>query len=131
MAVAFMEALEQIPETYDIEFDVVLDGRASQIREKILTLIQPGMKVIDLGCGTGLLAIEAAKKGGHVVAVDANESMLEVARCRAEDISSGPSFVNANAINVGEAIEVRLVGMTPEEASQVRSTMEGEFDLVA
>jgi cyclopropane fatty-acyl-phospholipid synthase-like methyltransferase len=130
MAVAFMEALEQMPETYDVEFDVVLDGRASKIREQILTLIQPGMKVLDLGCGTGLLSIEAARKGAHVIAVDANENMLKVAHHRADDINPRPSFVKANAIDVGELIEVRLAEMAPGEASQVRKAIEGEFDLI-
>jgi 2-polyprenyl-3-methyl-5-hydroxy-6-metoxy-1,4-benzoquinol methylase len=46
-----MTALEKSPETYDKAFDEVLEGRASLIREQILGLVKPGMKVLDLGCG--------------------------------------------------------------------------------
>ncbi|MHA1958569.1 MAG: hypothetical protein ACW968_16805 [Candidatus Thorarchaeota archaeon] len=36
MAVAFMAALESTPEIYEEEFDNVLEGRSSLIRERIL-----------------------------------------------------------------------------------------------
>ena len=42
--------------------------------------VRPGERVLELGCGTGLLAIAAAKQGaGHVVAVDLDGQALDAA----------------------------------------------------
>jgi putative AdoMet-dependent methyltransferase len=42
--------------------------------------VQPGQTVIDFGCGTGTLALQAARRGATVYAVDVSEAMLAVAR---------------------------------------------------
>lgn len=42
--------------------------------------------VLDAGCGTGRVAIEAARRGAAVVGVDLDRSMLEVAVEKAPDI---------------------------------------------
>lgn len=44
--------------------------------------LQPGMRVMDLGCGCGVVGIAAAKKCGaeNVVMSDADESAVEAAR---------------------------------------------------
>jgi D-alanine-D-alanine ligase len=47
--------------------------------------VRPGDRVLELGCGTGLLAIAAAKLGaGHVVAVDLDGQALDAAVTNAE-----------------------------------------------
>lgn len=43
-----------------------------------------GRTVLDAGCGTGALAIAAAKRGANVVAIDMAASLVDVARQRAE-----------------------------------------------
>jgi SAM-dependent methyltransferase len=45
--------------------------------------IQPGMEVLDVACGTGNLAIPAARKGARVTGVDIAPNLLEQARARA------------------------------------------------
>ena len=39
-----------------------------------------GKSVLDAGCGTGKLTIEAFRRGARVVGADADENMLEIAR---------------------------------------------------
>lgn len=41
-----------------------------------------GRRLLDAGCGTGALAVEAAKRGAEVVAVDLSETLVELARER-------------------------------------------------
>jgi magnesium-protoporphyrin O-methyltransferase len=41
-----------------------------------------GQRLLDAGCGTGALAIEAAKRGADVVAVDLSPTLVDVARAR-------------------------------------------------
>lgn len=43
----------------------------------------PPRTVLDAGCGTGRIAIRLAERGYHVVGVDVDEAMLEVARAEA------------------------------------------------
>ena len=42
-----------------------------------------GMRILDAGCGTGALAVEAARRGGEVVAVDVAGHLVNIARERA------------------------------------------------
>ncbi|UVO52485.1 magnesium protoporphyrin IX methyltransferase [Sphingomonas sp. SUN019] len=42
-----------------------------------------GIRLLDAGCGTGSLAIEAAERGAEVVAIDVAGSLVAVARRRA------------------------------------------------
>lgn len=54
--------------------------------EAIEDLIQPGANVLDLGCGSGILAIGAAKLGAHhVLGLDIDSVAVDVAR---ENIAS-------------------------------------------
>jgi SAM-dependent methyltransferase len=47
--------------------------------------IAEGMRVLDLGCGSGNAALEAARRGASVVAVDPAERLLEVVKERARE----------------------------------------------
>ena len=41
-----------------------------------------GRRLLDAGCGTGALAIEAARRGANVVAIDLSPKLVELARQR-------------------------------------------------
>lgn len=40
------------------------------------------MRLLDAGCGTGALAVEAARRGAHVTAVDVSPTLIELAADR-------------------------------------------------
>ncbi len=61
-----------------------------------------GRRVLDAGCGTGALAIEAARRGAHVVAVDLSPTLLDLARERAAAVP-GPGQVEFRAGDMLEA----------------------------
>ena len=44
-----------------------------------------GMRILDAGCGTGALSVEAARRGAEVVAIDISPSLIELARERAAE----------------------------------------------
>lgn len=56
-----------------------------QMRQTLLDWLPAdmrGLRLLDAGCGTGALAIEAARKGAEVVAVDLSPKLVELARER-------------------------------------------------
>jgi ubiquinone/menaquinone biosynthesis C-methylase UbiE len=54
--------------------------------------IQPGTKVLDVACGSGNLAIPAAKKGADVTGVDIADNLVAVAKHRAADAGVQAKF---------------------------------------
>ncbi len=49
-----------------------------------------GQRVLDAGCGTGALAVEAARRGAEVVAIDLSATLVNLARERApRDLGEG------------------------------------------
>ena len=51
--------------------------------------LEPGMRVLDVACGTGVLTLAAARAvapGGSAVGLDVNAAMLDVARRKAPEI---------------------------------------------
>jgi SAM-dependent methyltransferase len=49
-----------------------------------LLSLEPGSRVLDLGCGYGRIAVPLAQAGCRVTGLDASEPMVELARRRAE-----------------------------------------------
>lgn len=41
-----------------------------------------GMRLLDAGCGTGALAVAAAQRGAHVLAIDLSPTLVDLARDR-------------------------------------------------
>jgi len=48
-----------------------------------------GKRVLDAGCGTGMLAVEAARRGANVVAVDLSPKLIALATERIAGVSPG------------------------------------------
>lgn len=76
----------------------------------VLSYVQPGMKVLDAGCGEGLLSILAAKKGAQVFGCDISAPNIEAAKKYAAQEGVSVQFIQADAENLPFA--------------------DGEFDLV-
>lgn len=72
--------------------------------------IGQGLRVLDVGCGTGNAALEAARRGAQVMGIDPAERLVEVSRRRA--VSEGLSV----GFDVGEAAKIPV--------------SDGAFDLV-
>jgi magnesium-protoporphyrin O-methyltransferase len=52
-----------------------------------------GQRVLDAGCGTGALAVEAARRGAEVVAIDLSSTLVKLARERMPALS-GPGSID-------------------------------------
>jgi ubiquinone/menaquinone biosynthesis C-methylase UbiE len=74
--------------------------------------IQPGMRILDIGCGAGDVAMLAAERvgaAGSVVAIDRNPEVLMIARDRAQasglsnivfELASAESFANKDLFDI-------------------------------
>ena len=51
-----------------------------------------GMRLLDAGCGTGALAVEAAHRGASVLAIDLSPTLVDLARDRHPAIEGGGSI---------------------------------------
>ena len=49
-----------------------------KLARQVVSRLLPGLEVVDLGAGTGMLALTAAKKGFHVIAVEEDSEMMLV-----------------------------------------------------
>jgi predicted TPR repeat methyltransferase len=81
--VRHVEAYSRLAGVYD---EIVIDpchGRWASFLDELWSDDPAGVRsVLDLGCGTGLLAGELIARGYQVVGVDASEAMLALARER-------------------------------------------------
>ena len=80
-AAVYDELMTDIP--YDAYVDL-LDEAAGGIA---------GKRVLDIGCGTGLLSVKLAKQGAQVTGIDLSADMLAVAEQRARALSLPVQFV--------------------------------------
>jgi len=82
----FMKILERRPERYDAGINILSGGHAQKIRKQIVqNFVKPDMDILDIGCGTGSLLIDAAKAGANATGVDISKGMLAVAQKRVSD----------------------------------------------
>jgi demethylmenaquinone methyltransferase/2-methoxy-6-polyprenyl-1,4-benzoquinol methylase len=80
-----MKLFEASPERYDKGIRLLTGGQLDNLYDRLIEHVKEGDRVLDIGCGTGALALRAAKKGAKVKAIDINPGMLDVAEAKAKD----------------------------------------------
>ena len=78
---------DRIAPVYDVMNRVMTAGLDQRWRRAtVKAVVEPGDRVLDGACGTGDLAIIAAKAGANVTGLDFSEAMLVRARRKSPDI---------------------------------------------
>lgn len=80
----WMKFVEIAPERYDWAVKLMTVGRLDRLKDRIAEMIQRGDRVLDVGCGTGTLAMRCLRRGAYVTGLDISEHMLSVAHKNAE-----------------------------------------------
>src|SRR5215471_3450602 len=80
-----------------------LDLAFANVREFLPVLAANGcLRVLDVGCGTGAIAIPMARLGLHVTLLDSSQSMLDIAKRAAQDAGVGETI----ALQLGDAAQL-------------------------
>lgn len=74
-----MRILESAPDRYDEGMRILTLGRIDRAYERLASHVEPGARVLDIGCGTGALTLRAARRGARVKGIDVDAAMLEIA----------------------------------------------------
>jgi magnesium-protoporphyrin O-methyltransferase len=73
-----------------------------EMRNTILSWLpddMSGLTLLDAGCGTGALAVEAAKRGAKVTAIDVSPSLISIAVSRMpEDVRGRITFLSGDML---------------------------------
>jgi demethylmenaquinone methyltransferase/2-methoxy-6-polyprenyl-1,4-benzoquinol methylase len=86
---------DRVAPVYDAMNRVMTAGLDRRWRDlAVARAVVPGDRVLDVCCGTGDLAIAAARRGGRVTGVDFSEPMLERARRKSRAVE----WVHADAL---------------------------------
>ena len=80
-----------------------------RMRQTLLDWLPPdlsGKRVLDAGCGTGALAVECARRGARVVAVDLSPQLVDVARQRIGALPDGAAMLERIDLRSGDMLDV-------------------------
>jgi 2-polyprenyl-3-methyl-5-hydroxy-6-metoxy-1,4-benzoquinol methylase len=80
----WMKFVELAPERYDWAVSLMTLGRLDKLKDSIASRISAGDKVLDIGCGTGTLAVRILRRSASVTGLDMSQYMLDVARKHAD-----------------------------------------------
>jgi len=119
--------LDQAPPQGQTWDPALYDGRHSFVYKAGAGLIdllapQAGERILDLGCGTGPLAAELAKRGCHVIGMDLSAEMVREARRNYPDLDF--RVADATSFTVDEPVDAVFSNAVlhwvrpPEEAAR-------------
>jgi ubiquinone/menaquinone biosynthesis C-methylase UbiE len=105
MATVFMKWLETSPKDYDRGIQLLTLGQIQHIKARIADhYVRQGMRVLEIGCGTGTLTIMMAARGAEVVGIDVSPAMLAEAekKVAAQGLEERVTLKQMDATLIGE-----------------------------
>ena len=94
-----MAIFNQEAKNYDQWYETRIGHYADRVETECafrLFPIEPHMRVLDVGCGTGNFSIKCAHKGALVTGIDISENMLTIARKKARQEKVKVEFKQMN-----------------------------------
>jgi ubiquinone/menaquinone biosynthesis C-methylase UbiE len=72
--------------------------------------LQPGMNVLELGCGIGYFTFELARTGANIVAIDVSPELVEIARAERSAPNVRYEVQNAYALSYPDTVFDSVIG---------------------
>lgn len=80
---------------------MIIDPLTRSLRREILSMIDPGSRVLDIACGTGALVFAMAAKAAEVTGIDLNGGKIRNAQDQARKLSlNNVRFLEADATHL-------------------------------
>ena len=98
MTIAYMKILEKDPKSFDEEFQKLFPERKI-IYDLEISKIRENGRVLEIGCGTGQFALELAKKGAEVIAIDSSQEMITYAKGKNLESSLNVQFIHGDFLD--------------------------------
>ena len=89
----FMKILESRPRSYDRLMDRASRGRIKALKQSVIEEVSVSERVLEIGCGTGELAIMLADRGAYVDGLDISSAMVAEAckRIKTDNLTNSVS----------------------------------------
>ncbi len=119
-----MKILESSPSRYDKGISILSLGKLDKSYDRLVSQIQKGQLVLDIGCGTGALTLKAANKGAIVKGIDINSQMLDIAqkRCKEMNLTDNIEFCEMGIAELesikSDSYDVIMSGLCFSELSE-------------
>ncbi len=95
----WMKILETQPRRYDLGLFMLSLGSSARMKNRLVDdNVHTGDRVLEIGCGTGTLAILAALRGARVLGFDVSSPMLEIA---SEKVDAAGMSENVELVEMG------------------------------
>jgi ubiquinone/menaquinone biosynthesis C-methylase UbiE len=81
-----MSLFDKQADSYDAWYDTPMGRFIDEVETQLAFSLfkpEPGMKVLDVGCGTGNFSVKLAQQGCQVTGIDISAAMLKIAREKA------------------------------------------------
>lgn len=112
-------------------YDLDLEGYDADVALYVELAARAEGPVLELGSGTGRIALALAAEGADVVGVDVSEGMLDIARGRAS--SNDPEWVHADlrTLDLGRQFPLVLVPLGGLQHMEELDDLRAAFDSIA
>jgi magnesium-protoporphyrin O-methyltransferase len=109
-----VQAWEQLTSTAPVgRIRATVRAGRDRMRETLLGWLPQdlsGQRLLDAGCGTGALAVEAARRGAEVLAIDLSPQLVGVARQRIAALPDAETLLSRIDLRSGDMLDPALGG---------------------
>ena len=89
---------DQLAQSYDSKVMGTYAKAYDLTQQAILEEVKPGSRVLEVGCGTGIVSLAIAPHAGEVIGVDLSPRMIQQAKFKAREVNlQNLSFQEADA----------------------------------
>ncbi|MFQ6065270.1 MAG: corrinoid protein-associated methyltransferase CpaM [Candidatus Bathyarchaeia archaeon] len=102
-----MKLLESSERRYDTGINLLTFGNARRVKDEIASrFISKNDRVLEIGVGTGTLAILCAKRGAYVTGIDVSRKMLEIAKRKVVEarLTGNIELKNMSVVEIDEHV---------------------------
>src|SRR6267378_6094708 len=86
--------------------------------------LEPGMRVLEVGCGTGYFTRELARLGADVIAIDISPELLEIAKANCSMSNLRYEIQDASALSYSNAMFDSVVGSSVLHHLEIREALQ-------